>query len=265
MARLNKSFDSDENSLEPPVISHATPRPPLKNTRTTSQEKLQSQAIPQGQKSYKASTEEGLQFQPLQPTKPFTSCRSGKKTLRRKYPLTPLHVNLLVLPTQTDAVRSNGLGLLHGLRNDKPRTLMSRRNGKTPANLSNSASELPQIGSPVLEGRQVTEELCDYILIDPTSVTDDDTRGDFLQQTQREACEPRGQKLPGSQLFGTDSKITQESVPSFPSIADDTTPSKEPNLEIPVAGCASLKANISPESGVPKLVSTEVYGLFLGQ
>lgn len=265
MARLNKNFDSDENSLNSPVISHAIPRSPLKSTRTTSQEKQQSQAIPHGQKSHKASTEEGLQVLPLEPIKPFTSGRSGKKTLRKQRPLTPLYVNLLVLPSQTDAVRSeHGLGFLPGLRNDKPRILTSRMNMKSPTNLINSASEF-QIGSSVWEGRQATKDLCDYALMDPTSETDDDTRGDFSQQTQKEAHKPRGQKLPKMQLLGTDSEITQQSGWNFPSINDDTTPSRKPGHEISVADCASLKENINPESGDPKPIFAEEDDIFLGQ
>lgn len=265
MARLNKDFDSDESSLEPPVISHAIPRSPLKSIRTTSQEKQQSQATPYGQKSHKASTEEGLQDTPLEPIKSFTSGRSGKKTLRRQRPLTPLYVNLLALPTQTDAVRSeHGLGFLPGLRNDKPRILSCRRNMKSPTNLINSASEF-QIGSSVWEGRQATKDLCDYVLMDPISETDDDTRGDFLQQTQKPAHKPRGQKLPKMQLLGTDSKITQKSGLNFPSINDDTTPSRKPGLEISVADCVSLKENINPESGDPKSIFAEEDDLFLGQ
>lgn len=229
MARLNKNFDSDESSLDPPVISHAIPRSPLKS-RTTSQEKQQSQALPHGQKSHKASTEEGLQVTPLEPIKSFTSGRSGKKTLRRQRPLTPLYVNLLVLPTQTDAVRSeHGLGFLPGLRNDKPRILSPRRNMKSPTNLINSASEF-QIDSSVWEGRQATKDLGDYVLMDPTSETDDDTREDLVQQTQKEAHKPRGQ-----------------------------------GLGVSVAGCASLKENINPESGDPKYIFAEEDDLFLGQ
>lgn len=264
MARLNKNFDSDENSLDSPVISHAIPRSPLKSTRTTSQERQQSQAIPQGQKSHKASTEEGLQVPPLEPIKSITSGRSDKNTMRSQRPLTPLYVNLLVLPTQTDAVRSeHGLGFLPGLRNDKPRILRSGRNMKSPTNLINSASEF-QMGSSVWEGRQATKDLCDYVLMDPTRETDDDTRGDFLQQTQKEAHKPRGQKLPKMQLLCTDSKITQESGLTFPSINDDTTPSRRPGLEISVADCASLKENINPESGDPKPIFAED-DLSLGQ
>lgn len=264
MARLNKHFDSDENSLDPAVISHAIPRSPLKSTTTTSQEKQQSPAIPHGQKSHKASTEEGLQVQSIEPIKSFTSGRSGKKTLRRHRPLTPLYVNLLVLPTQTAAVRSeHGLGFLAGLRNDKPRTLTSKRNMKTPTNLINSASEF-QIGSSVWEGRQATKDLCDYVLIDPTSEADDGTRGDFLQ-TRKEAHKPRGQKPPKVQLLGTDSKITQKSGLNFLSINDDTTPSKYPDIENSTADCASVRGSISPESGDSHPIFAEEDQLILGQ
>lgn len=264
MARLNKNFDSDENSLDPAFISHAIPRSPLKSAPKTSQEKQQSPAIPHGRKSHKASTEEGLQIPSLEPIKPFTGGRSGKKTLRRQRPLTPLYVNSLALPTQTAAVRSeHGLGFLPGLRNDKPRTLISKRNMKTPANLINSASEF-QIGSSVWEGRQATKDLSDYILIDLTSETDDGTRGDFLQ-TQKESHKPRGQKLPKMQLLRADSKITQKSGLNFLSINDDTTPSKNPDLEISVADCASLRASISPESGDSQPILVEGDHLIHGQ
>lgn len=264
MARLNKNFDNDESPQNPPIISHAIPRSPLKNTRTTPQEKQQRQAIAHGQTSYKASTEEGLEILPLEPTKSFTSGRSSKKTLRRQRPLTPLYVNLLALPTQTDAVRSeHGLGFLDGLRNDKPRILISRRNVKNPANRINSASELP-LGFSVLEEMQATKDLWDYVLIDSASEAHDDTRRDFLQQTQREAYKPRGQKLPKMQLLGSDSKSTQKSLLNSLSIADDTTPSKKPSFETLVADCDSSKTNISPESG-NQPVSAEEDDVFLGQ
>lgn len=264
MARLNKNFDSDENSQDPAVISHAIPRSPLKSRSAASQEKHQSPAVPHGQKSHKASTEEGLQIQSLEPIKYFASGRSGKKTLRRQRPLTPLYVNLLVLPTQTAALRSeHELGFLPGLRHDKPRTLTSKRNMKTPANLMNPASEF-QIGSSVWEGRQATKDLCDYVLIDLTSETDDGTRGDFLQ-TQKETHKPRGLKLPKMQLLGTDSKITQQSGLNFLSINDDTNPSKNRDLENSVADCASLRASISSESGDSQPISTEEDHLIVGQ
>lgn len=254
MARLNKNFDSDENSLDPPAISQATPKSPLKNTQTTLREKQQRQAITHCHKIHKSSTEEGLQIPSLERAKSFTSGRSGRKTLRRQRPLSPLYVNLLVLPTQADAVRSEpGVGFLHG------------RNVKSPANRIYSASKLPQIGSSVLEGRQATKDHWDYVLIDSTNEIDDDTRGDSLQQTQREAYKPRGQKLPKMQLLSTDSEITRKSVLKFSSITDNTTPSEKRDVKIPVADCASSKANISPESGDPKTVSAEENDVFLGQ
>lgn len=262
MARLNKNLDNDENSLDPSVISHTIPRSPLMNTRTT----LENKPIPHGQKSHKASTEEGLQILPREPAKSFTSDRLGRKKLRRQRPLTPLYVNLIDLSTQTDAVQSeHGLEFLRGLRNDKPRFLISRRNAKPAANRITSASKLSQIGSSGLESRQATRDLWDFVLIDSTSETDDDIRGDFLQQTRREAHKSGGQKNSKMQLLGTDSKITQESVLDFPSMTDNTTPSNKWNLDISIADCASSKAVTSPESRDPKTVSAKEDDVFLGQ
>lgn len=267
MARLNKTFDSDENSLDPPANSHAIPRSPLKNTRVTCLEKEQRRAITHGQESHNSLTEEGLQIPPLEPAKSITSDRSGRKTLRRQRPLTPLYVNLQDLPIQTDAARSeHGLGFLHGLKSNKPRFLISGSNMKTLVNQNNSASKLPQIGSSVLESRRATRDLWDCVLIDFTSETDDDIRGDFLQQTRREAYKPRGQKNPKmQQLLGTDSKITQKSILNFPSITDNNTPSNKRNLDISIADCASSKANTSPEYGDPKTVFAEEDDVFLGK
>lgn len=266
MARLNKNFDSDENSLDPPVISHGIPASPRESTSTptTSQEKHQSQTIPHGQKGNKASPEEGLQIPSLEPIKSFTSNRSDKKTLRRQRPLTPLYVNLLTLPTLTAAVRpEHGLGFLPGLRNDKPRTLISKSKMKTPAKPINSATEF-QIGSSVWEGRQYTKDLSDYVHIDLTSETDDGTRGYFLY-TPKEAHKPPGQKLPKVQLLGTESKFTQKSGLNFLSIDVDTAPSKNTEIDISVAECSLLKAGISPEFGDPQPVIAEKDHLIVGQ
>lgn len=266
MARLNKNFDSDENSLDPPVISYAIPASPLESTSTptTSQEKQQSQTIPHGQKSNKASPEEGLQIPSLELIKPFTSNRSDKKTLRRQRPLTPHYVNLLTLPTQTAAIRpEHGLGFLPGSRNEKPGTLISKSNMKTPAKPINNASEL-QIGSSVWEGRQATKDLCDYVHIDPTSETDDGTPG-FFQHTLKEAGKSRGQNLPKMQLLGTNSIITQKSGSNFLNIDGDTAPSKKTEIGISVADCSLLKAGISPEFGDPQPVIAEKDDLIVGQ
>lgn len=243
MARLNENFDSDENYLGPSVITHAIPRSPSKNARTTPEENQQSQAITNSQKS---------QIPPLEPAKPITISRSGKKSLRR-HPLTPLYVNLLALPTPTDAIQSgHGLSYLYGPRNVKPRDLKSRMDFKIPANRINSASELPHIVSTVLEGRQATKDLSDYVVIDSTSETDDDNRGDSFQQAQREVYKSRVQKLPNLQLHDSESNVSGISARNFPSITADTNPSSKPVLEIVVADYSSSKANISLESRVPE-------------
>lgn len=225
MARLNNNFDRDENSLDPPVTSHTIPASSLDSTSTptTSQEKQQSQTIPHGQKSNKGSSKEGLQIPSLEPIKSFTSNRSNKETLSRQRPLTPLYVNLLTLPSQTASIRpERGLGFLPGSRNEKPRTLISKSNMKTPAKSINNASEF-QIGSSVWEGRQATKDLCDYVHVDPTSEAVDGTPGCFLH-TQKEAGKSRGPKLSKMQPLGTNSKITQRSGSNFLSIDGDTAP-----------------------------------------
>lgn len=244
MARLNENFDSDENHLGPSVTTHAIPRSPSKNARTTPEENQQSQAITNGQKN---------QIPPLEPAKPIPISRSGKKSLRR-HPLTPLYVNLLALPTPTDAIQSgHGLGYLYGPRNVKPRA---------PANRINSASEFSHKVSTVLEGRQATKDLSDYVVIDSTSETDDDNRGDSFQQTQREVYKSRLQKLSNLQLHGSESNVSGISARNFPSIIADTNPSSKPVLEIVVADDSSSKANISLESRVPEPGSVEEDDVF---
>lgn len=251
MARLNENFDSDENYLGPPVTPHAIPRSPLQNPRTTLQENQESQAITSGQKSHKASTEEELQIAPLEPAKEITKVPSGTNSLRRQRLLKPLSVNLLAFPTQTDAVQS-----------DKLRSLTLRNEVKTPSNRVNSDCELPPKSSTVLEGRQASKDPSDYVVIDSTSETDDDTRGDFFPQTQRDAHKTRGQKHPKLRRYGTGSKLSGKSAWNIPSITVNTTLSNKPVLGLLAADCSS-KANISPESRVSEAVSADDTDMFL--
>lgn len=253
MARLNENFDSDENYHGSSVIPHAIPRSPSQNARTTREENQQSQAITNGQKS---------QIPTLEPAKSITRSRSGKKSLRR-HPLTPLYANLLALTTPTDAIQSeHGLGYLYGPRNVKPIGLKPSLDFKTPENRINSASELPHKVSTVLEGRQATKDLSDYVVIDSASETDDDNRGDFFQQTQREAYKFRVQKLPNLQLHGTDSSLSVISAQNFSTITANTNPSSKPVLGILVADYSSSKANVSLESRFPEPGSVEEDDVF---
>ena len=253
MARLNENFDSDENYHESSVIPHGTPRSPSQNARTTREENQQSQFITNGQTS---------QIPTMEPAKPIARSRSGKKSLKR-HPLTPLYVNLLALPTPTDAIQSDHrLGYLYRPSNVKPRGLKPRLDFKTPANRINSASILPHKVSTGLEGRQATKDLSDYVVIDSTSETDDDNRGDPLQQTQRGAYKFRVQKLPNLQLHGTDSNLSGISARDFPSITADTDSSSRPVLEILVADNSPSKANISLESRFPEPGSVEEDDVF---
>lgn len=236
MARLNENFDSDENYHEPSVIPHATPRSPSQNARTTRAENQQSQVITNDQRS---------QIPPLEPAKSITRSPSGNKSVKR-HPLTPRYVNLLALPTPTDTIQSDhGVGYLYRPSNVKPRGLKPRLDFKTPANQINSASELPL--STVLEGRQATKDLLDYVVIDSTSETDDDNPGDSFQKTQRGAYKFRTQKLPNLQLHGPDSNLSKLLAGNFPPITADTNSSSKPVLENLVADYSSSKANTTLE------------------
>lgn len=253
MARLNENFDSDESHVGPLATPHAMSRSHSKYIRGTLAGNQQSQATTKGQKSHKASTEEELRMPPLESTDSITRGRSGKNSLRRQRLLTPLYVNLLALPTQTDAAQSeHGLGYLSELRNVKQRSLTPRMNVKTPAHPVSSASELLRNGSTILEVRQVPKDLLEYVLIDSTSGTDDDAQGDSFQRKHREAFKPRVQTLPKLQLHGIDSNVSGKSARNFPSTTAKTTPSSKPILEILVADYSSSKANISPESRLPE-------------
>lgn len=247
MARLNENFDNDANYPGLPVIPHTTPRSPLKNTRTTLEE---NQAIANGQESHNTSTEEELQIPLLEPASPITRGCSDKQT--------PLYVNLLALPTRTDAIQSEyRLSYLYGPTHVKPRGFTPRMYVTPPANRINSASELLHKGSTILEGRQATQSLSNYVVIDSTSETDHDTRGDPFQQSQREAYKPRDQTLPEMQLHGTDSSLSGKSGRNFPSTTANTVRSSKPVRDILVAGCSSSKANIGPESRVPETGSAK--------
>lgn len=241
MARLNANFDGDENYLGPLVSQHAIPRSHSKNRKRTLEGHRQSQVTTNGQKARHASTKEGLQIPPLEPS---------KLTLRRQRPLRPLYMNLLPLPTQTDAVQSvHGESDLYRLRRAN---LTPRMNVKPPVHPTYSFSELLHKDSTFFESRQATMDRLGYVVIDSTSETDDDAQDELFQRTHREAYQPRVQTLPKLQLHGTNSNSTGKSAENIPSVIANTAPYGKPVLETLVADYSSSKANTSPESRPPE-------------